>query len=71
MDALVVSNHRPHIDYVPALDELAEALRARGVKVEPRLIAAVILEIAREKLSKDGPGQLADWVQQLAIDMLQ
>lgn len=71
MNARTMSTHRPQVESMPALDELAEHLRGRSIDVDPRTVAAVILEIARDKLSKDGPGQLADWVQQLAIDMLQ
>lgn len=53
----------------PALTELAEHLKHRGIDTDPREFAAIILEIVRDKMpSKDAHG-LVDWVQQLAMDM--
>jgi hypothetical protein len=57
--------------HTPALSELAEHLQHRNIEANPREFAAIILEIARDKMLRDSQGPLTDWVQQLAVDMLQ
>jgi hypothetical protein len=56
----------------PALSELADHLTHRGINADPREIAAVILEIVRDKIpGHDARGPLVDWIHQLAVDTSQ
>jgi hypothetical protein len=54
----------------PAITEMAKHLKHRGIDTDPREIAAIILEIVRDKMpGNDEHGPLVDWVQELAVDM--
>jgi hypothetical protein len=59
-----------HRIVTPALTELAEHLEHRGIDTDPREIAAIVLEILRDKLArKEAHGPCLDWVEQLAVDI--
>jgi hypothetical protein len=54
----------------PVLSALAAALSARGIEVDPRVIAMVILDLTREELQLRGPRGLADWIEHLAVELM-
>ena len=56
----------------PALTELKLHLRDNGVDADARQVATVLIAIARDKVNKkeDASG-LLQWIQQLAIDLVQ
>jgi hypothetical protein len=49
----------------PALRQLAEVIQREAVNLDPRTVAAIILEIARDN------NDLVGWVHQLAIDLVE
>jgi hypothetical protein len=48
----------------PALRQLAEVIHHQDVDLDPRTVADIILEIAGENCD------IAEWVRQLAIDVM-
>jgi hypothetical protein len=55
----------------PALDELQEIMHRNGGEMDPVLIAAIVLEIYRERHPAGNGASLQRWVEQLAVDALQ
>jgi hypothetical protein len=54
----------------PALDEIEELMQEHGVEADLQRVAALVLDIFREKHPPAKPAELSLWIEQLAVDVV-